>query len=284
MMKNIIISAAVIAGGFVVGLVTEKIILAYISRFAAKTKWKIDDVIIGSIKGVLILLFTLLGIRAAIPYWNLDGGASAVSAKAVLVAILLTLTLIGMRLLGGLTLLYSRTVLPASTSIFKNIVNVIVLAFGLLFIFQTLGIDITPMITALGVGGLAVALALQDTLSNLFAGIHMIAVKQIRPNDYIKLSSGEEGYVVDIGWRNTTIRMLRNNLIIVPNTTLASSIITNYFLPEKKLSIAIEVGISYDSDLEHVEKNRAFGRERNYSQSARRRTRFRPGFQVLRFR
>ena len=121
-------------------------------------------------------------------------------------------------------------------------------------VLNSLGISITPIITALGVGGLAVALALQDTLANLFAGIHILATRKIRPGDYVKLASGEEGYVVDVTWRQTTIRQLPYNIITVPNSQIASTSTTNYNLPHKELSVYVQVGVAYDSDLEHVER------------------------------
>jgi small-conductance mechanosensitive channel len=117
-----------------------------------------------------------------------------------------------------------------------------------------MGISITPLITALGVGGLAVALALQPTLSNLFAGVQIIISKQLEPGDWVETDSGAKGYVVDVSWRNTTIRELPNNLIIVPNSILANSVITNFSRPQKKMSVVIEVGVSYDSDLARVER------------------------------
>jgi small-conductance mechanosensitive channel len=86
------------------------------------------------------------------------------------------------------------------------------------------------------VGGLAVALALQDTLSNLFAGLHIIASKKLLPGDYFLLDSGEEGYVQDVNWRNTFIRTLRNNMIVVPNARLASAILTNYYQPSSEMA------------------------------------------------
>ncbi len=110
------------------------------------------------------------------------------------------------------------------------------------------------MLTALGVGGLAVALALQDTLANLFAGIHILASKTVQPGDYIRLSSGEEGYVEDINWRQTTVRALSNNLVVIPNGQLAKTNMTNFMRPEQQLTILVQVGVAYDSDLEHVER------------------------------
>ena len=123
-----------------------------------------------------------------------------------------------------------------------------------MIVIQTLGVSIAPLLTTLGGGGLAVALALQDTLSNLFSGIHIIASKQINTGDYIKLDTGEEGYVVDISWRNMSIRELSNNIIIVPNGKVAKTILRNYDLPKQELSLLIPIGVSYSSDLEHVEK------------------------------
>jgi small-conductance mechanosensitive channel len=117
-----------------------------------------------------------------------------------------------------------------------------------------MGISVTPLITALGVGGLAVALALQDTLANLFAGIHILVEKSIRVGDFIKIETGEQGYVDDITWRTTRIRMIPNNIVVIPNNKLSQSIITNFYLPEKVMSLLIPIGVSYSSDPEHVEK------------------------------
>jgi small-conductance mechanosensitive channel len=129
-----------------------------------------------------------------------------------------------------------------------------VFVIGGLLILQNLGISITPLLTALGVGGLAVALALQDTLSNLFAGLQIIAAKNIQPGDYIKLESEDEGYILDINWRSTTIRALPNRIIIIPNQKLASSIIKNFSKPDKEIAVLVDLGVSYSSDLEKVEK------------------------------
>src|SRR6058998_1407775 len=117
-----------------------------------------------------------------------------------------------------------------------------------------LGIHITPILTALGVGGLAVALALQDSLANLFAGMHLLADKPIRVGDYVKIADTTEGYVVDIGWRSTRLRMLQNTVVVVPNKKVAESIITNYDLPEPRLSLSIPVSVSYRSEPDHVER------------------------------
>jgi small-conductance mechanosensitive channel len=143
--------------------------------------------------------------------------------------------------------------LPVS-SLTRNIVRAFVLALGGLVVLNGLGVSITPMLTALGIGGLAVALALQEPLANFFAGFFVSIAGQIRVGDYVILDSGQEGYIADISWRSTRIRMLANNLIVVPNSKLSQSVVVNYHLPSNDLAVLVEVGVDYASDLGRVEQ------------------------------
>jgi small-conductance mechanosensitive channel len=254
LLKRLIIVAAFVVGGLGVGFVLDRVVLARFRRFAKKTTGKFDDVIYGAIRGVVVWICLLVALNFAIPYLPLAESTLSKLSTGVVVAALLVVIAVVTRLISGIAFYYANSVVPASASIVKNLINLVVLAIGILVIFQTMGINITPVITALGVGGLAVALALQDTLANLFAGVHVLAMKEINPGDYVQLDSGEEGFVEDIGWRNTTIRMLRNNLIVIPNTKLAQAIVTNCTLPQKEMSVLIPVGVAYDSDLNHVER------------------------------
>jgi small-conductance mechanosensitive channel len=115
-------------------------------------------------------------------------------------------------------------------------------------------VSITPILASLGVGSLAIALALQPTLENFFAGIQLIIDKPIQVGQFVKLESGEEGYVHKIGWRSTWVRMLANNMVIMANKHLVNSKITNYYYPDKELAVLVQVGVHYGSDLEKVEK------------------------------
>jgi small-conductance mechanosensitive channel len=147
----------------------------------------------------------------------------------------------------------SQLVIPA-TGLSLTFLTVLVWTVGLLVLLGGLGISVTPILTALGVGGLAVALALQDTLSNFFAGVHLLIEKPIRVGDFVKLETGQEGYVEDIGWRTTRIRMLPNNMVILPNSKLTQSIVTNYYLPEPRMALLVSVSVSYGADPEQVER------------------------------
>lgn len=242
--------------GWFIGWIFKKYIFKRILKVAKKTTWRADEVILKSFKGHLILWFILLGVFIAIQFVIIPLNVKTFIKIAILIILIISGTLAIANITGNLVQVYSdrfRETFPSS-SIFKNLAKGIVILLGVLVLLNTLGISITPFITALGIGGLAVALALQDTLSNLFAGIHILMTKQIRPGDYVKLETGEEGFVHDITWRNTTIQMIPNNMIIVPNSKISSMIIINYHLPLSELSVMVPVGVSYGSDLEKVEK------------------------------
>jgi small-conductance mechanosensitive channel len=140
------------------------------------------------------------------------------------------------------------------TGLGQAVARGVVFVIGLLVLLDALGIQITPILTALGVGGLAVALALQDTLSNLFAGVHLLADKPIRVGDYVKVADTVEGHVVDIGWRSTRVRMLQNVVVTIPNKRVAESIITNYDMPESRLALPIRVAVDYGADPDLVQR------------------------------
>ena len=121
---------------------------------------------------------------------------------------------------------------------------------GTMLVLDNLGIFLTAGWTALGVGSVAIALALQDTLSNFFPGVY----SRVRLGDYLKLDGGYVGFVVQIGSRLTRIRTLPNNIVVVPNAKLAKAVITNYSMREFQMSLLVPVSVSYDCDPEKVER------------------------------
>lgn len=141
-----------------------------------------------------------------------------------------------------------------SRGIIKGFNRGILLGIGAMIFLDVIGVSITPLLASLGVGSLAVALALQDTLSNFFSGIYTMVDKPVRVGDFIKLETGEEGYVTDVGWRNTRIRMLPNDTVVIPNGKLVGDGLPITYLPEPALAVLVQVGVHYDSDLKHVER------------------------------
>ncbi|GFD85511.1 mechanosensitive ion channel protein [Alteromonas sp. KUL150] len=146
------------------------------------------------------------------------------------------------------------TIVKNTSAIAGGAVRAVFSILAILIILSTMGVSITPIVASLGITSLAVALALQPTLENFFSGIQLVMDKPIRIGDFIELDSGEQGFVEKIGWRSTWVRMLPNNIVIMPNSKLSNSKLINYYYPERELSVPVEVGVHYSSDLDHVEK------------------------------
>lgn len=209
------------------------------------------------LKGLAFPVATAGGLAAAAEAVQLRQPMHSILSRLLLVVVILAVALAAGRLAAGavrLMMTGRNGGADRSASIFVNAARGVILVVGFLVVLQSLGVSITPMLTALGVGGLAIALALQDTLANLFAGIQILASRKVVPGDFVQLDSGEDGYVVDITWRNTTIRQLAGNVVVVPNSHFASAIITNFHQPQQDMAVRVQVGVSYASDLEHVER------------------------------
>jgi small-conductance mechanosensitive channel len=260
MYVKIAIKLALSVGSFllvlVFGLVLRTLLFKRLTHWAQQTKHDLDDVIISAIKGPFVIWFLMLGIYVALLFHELPENVVQTAGKVMLALGLFSATLVAANITSGVITHYSGKfgpTLPGATLI-RTVSRIIIFAVGFLVILNALGISITPILATLGVGGLAVALALQDTLSNLFAGFHIITNRIVRVGDYIKIESGQEGYVVDVNWRTTKVKMLDNNTILIPNSKLTQTNITNYYLPDKNLIIFVNIGVHYNSDLKLVEQ------------------------------
>ena len=257
---NYLLIISLIVGGFVLGFIFERIVLAWVKKVAVDKESETVKIVVKSFSWIGTIWLGLLGIFFAARSLQVTSasGASIINVSIIVVKVLLivSVTWLMMRLAVGFIRYSIRKVEKEekTSSMLVNLTRVIILILGGLIIMNTFGFSITPIITALGVAGFAVALALQETLANLFAGLQILISKQFTVGDYVKLSSGEEGKVADISWRNTTVEALSNNMIVIPNSKIASSAITIYNQPNDELSVSIAVGIDYKSDLAKVEE------------------------------
>ena len=135
----------------------------------------------------------------------------------------------------------------------RRVVMGLVYVMGALLVLSALGVSVNPLIAGLGLGGVAVSLAIQPTLSNLFAGTYVMTEGVVARGDYIEMEGGVAGYVEDVGWRSTRLKTWGNNLVVIPNARFAETIITNYDRPQPPVNVYLTCGVSYDSDLARVE-------------------------------
>jgi small-conductance mechanosensitive channel len=247
--------AVTFAAALLIGLIARKLLFRVLRAWTDRTQSRPGLILTDALRGSTWLWILIAAVHLAIEASELPERIVPWESKALAVLWILSLTSMGVRLAGNVVRYYGDQVpgaLPVTT-LTRTLAELAVLILGIVGVLSALGFRITPILTALGVGGLAVALALQDTLSNLFSGFYVAVARQVRLGDYIKLNTGEEGYVVDIGWRSTTVRALSNNMILIPNSKLAQAVVTNFYLPEKRMSSSIQVVVGHGEDLDRVE-------------------------------
>jgi small-conductance mechanosensitive channel len=247
-------TAVTLGLAYAIGHLIRAIVGSRLTAIARRTGWRWDDALVMVTRRVPFWA-VLAGAYVALRFWTLpsDDYARGVRVLSALAVLSVTFALAGVatRLVSS----YgprAATGLPVS-ALMQNVVRAVIITLGALVIAKSFGWEITPYLTALGVGGLAVALALQDPLSNFFSGVFLSVSGQVRIGDYIRLDPGVEGYIADFNWRATSIRTLADSIVIVPNAKLAQATVTNFHEPSRELAVPVEVGVHYLSDLNRVE-------------------------------
>ena len=255
-------AAVIVAIGLVVAFLFHKLLFPLIIKFTQLTPTDLDSRLVKSARWPLSLGIVTLGVYLGLIIGlDLTGGQqdrtdTIASAVGVVIGILVVVGLLSSAIDWYLASLASRANHIVDLRLFpliRRVGGVVIYGIGALLVLDVMDINISPLIAGLGLGGLAVALAIQPTLANLFAGTYVMTEGVIATGDYIELESGMAGYVVEVGWRSTRFRTWGNNLVVVPNARFAETIITNYQQPVPAVNVYVTCGVSYDSDLDHVE-------------------------------
>jgi small-conductance mechanosensitive channel len=253
----VIVPLSLLIGTVLAGLLVRRILFRVVGTWSARTESHLDVLITESLRGPIVLWSLILGLHLATQNSEIPRRYLLYVPPTLAVLWILSVTIAMSRLAGNSVRFYGGRVVGGArpvTSLTQKLAQVIVVILGLVWMLKVVfNINLTPILATLGVGGLAVALALQDTLSNLFAGFYVSISGVVRIGDYIKLSGGEEGYITDINWRCTMMRGTTNNLVVIPNNKLGQAIFTNYFLPDRRMGISMNFNVGYESDVDHVE-------------------------------
>ena len=257
LLEMLIVPFCILIAALTAGITLNRMIKKRVLNRLASDETNWQNIFINALQGVPISFCLVVGLYWIVNTIDIIEPLVKIFSYILFTVIILTITRVIARTISGvidMQIERSQQKMP-KTTLLNAIVNGIIYAMGILVVLQYYGISIAPILTALGVGGMAVALALQETLATIFSGLHLILSKQLRLGDYVHLSSGEEGRVTDITWRFTTIVPVgEGNMVVIPNQKIASSIITNYSMPRHDILIKIPVGVAYNSDLEKVEE------------------------------
>lgn len=251
-------TAVVVTAGVIIlaGIIIDAVIFRILRARSASRHWRVGKGLASALRGLPSAAAVLIAARVLLMRLELSDRVESFANKGLSVTAIVIGTAFAARIAGKVITAYSEredSRLPSST-IFVNLARGFVWVIGGLLVLSALGISIVPLITALGVGGLAVGLALQPTLENVISGLQVLGSRQIEPGDFIQLETGQQGYVEDVTWRNTTIKLLSNDLVIVPNATIGKSLITNFTSEDEQHITVVLFSVGYDADLDEVER------------------------------
>ena len=240
----------------VVGTAIRLFLASRLVRLASKTRRDWDDVLAVELKRRIPFWSLLIGLWLSLDYWPIQPRWATLLSRAISTVAIASVTLLVASVATRFVATYGPRVSPAlpASGLTQNLVRFLVVTLGLLAILNGLNVDVRPALAALGVGGLAVALALQEPLSNLFAGIFVTLAGQLRIGDYVRLESGPEGFIRDFNWRSARLQTMAGHYVIIPNSKLAQAIVSNFSLPSRDTQVTVDVGVDYGSDLGQVEQ------------------------------
>jgi small-conductance mechanosensitive channel len=236
------------------------ILLSFVGKLTSKTKTNLDDKLINAVKLPIRYFAVLFGFYYAISVYDLSWGYKGVGLKEVFYVLIVLL--IGFSVSRFIKTFFDwygtkekkRKINETMFVFIRKVSSVVVYLIAVIFILNNFGIEIQPLLAGLGIAGLAIALGLQETLANLFAALFIVMDKSINIGDWIQLDDGTKAYIEDISWRSVRIRTIGGNTVIVPNSTFVGQKISSYDYPESPFYTSISVGVSYDADLDFVEK------------------------------
>ena len=260
-------SLSILVIGLVVAMLVWLGFRFVIPRFTQATKTSLDDTILSAISGPVSKAAFAIAVWMSIeslPAALAEQAWIGFIQKAVFVTIVIFFLVAGMKAnrrffdhLGerakedhpeneAVTLL--REFYP----LLRKVVSILLFIMALIAVLKAFNQDIYSLVTALGVGSLAIGLAAQETLSNMFAGLTILIDRQVKPGDRIKLSDGTFGDVLDIGLRSTKVINFEKNVIIIPNKSLVGERMINFSYPTELMRGRVSVGVAYGSDIEKV--------------------------------
>jgi small-conductance mechanosensitive channel len=238
------------------GFVINAVVFRKLTHLAKKTESDWDDVVVEELRRRITLWSLLVGLWLSLGYWPMPATWRWFANNVIKTVAVASVTLAAAAIATRLIVIFGPRAVPGApvSGLVRNIVRMVIFAVGMLIILNGLGVNITPALAALGVGGLAVALALQDPLSNLFAGVFVALARQIRIGDYVRLDSGAEGHIQDFNWHSTRIQSPAGNLVIVPNAKVSQAIVTNFSLPSREVGVNVDITVNVANDVATLER------------------------------
>ena len=254
--QKLIIPACIMVFALFIGIALNQLLTQKLAGRVKASESEIVEIFFRALRGVPIYLSIVIGLYWSVTTSNLPAGLERIFSYVLFAMIVFSITRVCERTLSGfIRMKFSGSNDMTQSTLLDTIFRVAIYASGALVVLDYFNISIAPIMAAMGVGGMAVAFGVRETLENIFSGLQLIISKQLRVNDYIKLSTGDEGRVIDINWRYITVMPpSESNVVVIPNKVIANAVTSNYSQPRDDIVVIVPIGVGYESDLEKVER------------------------------
>jgi small-conductance mechanosensitive channel len=261
-MKELLAALLIFAFFWMAAKLLRHLLTVWGPRVANFTATDLDDRILRRVTPPVTLLVIFSGLYLAVRHLPLPEKAHMVASGAVFTVNIIILTNIAYRITDEMLIWYAarvaerngvglnRQILP----LLEKLISIFLILTAMMIILKHFNYDILSLVTALGIGSLALGLAAKDTLANMISGFTLMIDRPFRIGDRIQLAAGQWGDVLDIGLRSTKIKTVDNTLLIIPNSELCNTTIINLAFPDLRAKGRVNVGIAYGSDVEMVKK------------------------------
>jgi len=235
----------------------------YFMSLAEKTKTNVDDLIVKKTNRPISFIIILIGLKIALntvyekEFLERIFVSEIINTLLIIILAYLVIKVFDLLIDGWGKAFAQRTKSSMDDqllALFHKFSKIVFFILAVLFVIQVWGIKVGPLLAGLGIGGIAIAFAMQSSLANIFGGISMILDKNIKTGDVIQLDASTKGTILDIGLRSTKIKTWDNEVIIVPNGKLSESTIQNFLQPDPTARVTIDFGVVYGTGHKKVKK------------------------------
>jgi len=253
---------AVLVITIIIAFLAKIILTQVLKPLAKKTKTKIDDLVIKSVSSIIFYIALLLGIKVGLHDFEFGENIQAIFDGIINTLLIFIITVLILKIISGFALQWTKewkfktktTADERLIPFLKRILKAIVIILSVIFVFNAWKINISPLLATAGIAGIAVGLAVKDSLSNILGGLQLVLDKTFKVGDKVQLESGELGVIMDVGLRSTKLRTYDNEVIYIPNGYLANTKIKNFTEPDLSIRASVSFGVEYGSDTKKVQK------------------------------
>jgi len=244
----------------IISFLAKLIVKKLLKPLAEKTKTKLDDLVLKSLSSIIFYIIFIIGFRIGLQYFELKPAISNILNSLIVSFLVIIISVFFIKIINNFSQQWAKewkfktktTTDERIIPLLKRILKAVVIILAVFFVFDAWKINISPLLATAGIAGIAISFAVRDSLSNILGGLQLVLDKTFKVGDKVEIESGETGVILDVGLRSTKLKTYDNEVIHIPNGSMANAKIKNFTQPDFSIRVNVNFGVEYGSDSEKV--------------------------------